>query len=98
MVLGVMWQGGLLGLGAAAPIGPVNIELARRTLHRGFWSGFALGCGAVSVDICYAALSSLALHPAHNHPLALRWLGLAGGLFLGWLGVMSLLHAGAEIG
>src|ERR1039458_2525815 len=96
MVLGVMWQGGLLGRGAAAPIGPVNVELARRTLRKGFRAGFALGCGAVSVDICYAALSSLALHPAQNHPAALCWLGLCGGLFLGWLGVMSLLHAGAE--
>jgi L-lysine exporter family protein LysE/ArgO len=93
MVLAAMWRGGLLGLGAAAPIGPINVEIARRTLHRGFRAGFAMGCGACSVDVVYAALSSLALHPANNHPLALRFLGLGGGLFLGWLGFLSLRSA-----
>ncbi len=93
MMLGAVWRGGLLGLGAAAPIGPVNVELARRTLHRGFRAGFALGCGAVSVDVCYAVLSSLALHPAQNHPAVLRLLGWCCGLFLGWLGFMSLRSA-----
>ena len=31
----------LLGLGAAAPIGPVNLEIIRRNLQHGFATGFS---------------------------------------------------------
>jgi L-lysine exporter family protein LysE/ArgO len=55
----LVWNGILLGLGAAAPIGPVNVEIARRSLRRGAGAGFALGCGAVTVDVCYALLTGL---------------------------------------
>jgi L-lysine exporter family protein LysE/ArgO len=55
-----LWQGILLGLGAAVPIGPVNVEIARRSLTAGPRAGFALGCGAVTVDITYAIFASLA--------------------------------------
>jgi L-lysine exporter family protein LysE/ArgO len=57
-MLGQLLSGIVLGLGAAVPIGPVNVEIARRTLTRGFGAGFALGCGAVTVDITYAILTS----------------------------------------
>ncbi|MFN4242504.1 MAG: LysE family transporter [Tepidisphaerales bacterium] len=49
--------GVVLGLAAAVPIGPVNVELARRTLTRGWAAGVALGLGAVSVDVAYAVLA-----------------------------------------
>ena len=90
MRLGVIWRGCLLGAGAAAPIGPVNVELARRILRKGFAAGFALGCGAVTVDVCYAALSSLSLRPMQQHPWFIKTLGIAGGVFLGYLGCISL--------
>jgi L-lysine exporter family protein LysE/ArgO len=82
-----------LGLGAAAPIGPVNIEMARRTLLGGFRAGFALGCGAVTVDVTYALLSSLSLgrwvaHSALKTPIA-----LAGFSFLVYLAVQALRSA-----
>ena len=40
-------RGILLGWGVAVPLGPVNVEIARRTLRRGFRAGFFLGMGAV---------------------------------------------------
>src|SRR6187551_2601489 len=52
-------KGVLLGLGAAVPIGPVNVQIARQALRNGFGAGFALGCGAVTVDVFYAALTSV---------------------------------------
>lgn len=58
-MLGQLIGGVALGLGAAVPIGPVNVEIARRTLTHGFRAGFALGCGAVTVDLIYAVLTSL---------------------------------------
>src|SRR5215510_7591743 len=54
-------RGILFGIGAAAPIGPVNVEIARRALRHGFFAAFALGCGAVTVDVTYAVLASLSV-------------------------------------
>jgi L-lysine exporter family protein LysE/ArgO len=89
-------KGIALGLGAAAPIGPVNVEIARRTLRFGRSAGFLLGCGAVTVDVAYAILTSVAsvtllrLHKA-------RWLNtgltLAAALFLGYLAYLCLKSA-----
>lgn len=85
---GVLRRGVLLGLGAAMPIGPVNVELARRALRGGFWPGFALGCGAVTVDVLYAILSSLSLGKLIDRPAVLgpvRVAAIALLLFLAFL-------------
>lgn len=97
MTLQLLWLKGVaLGVGAAAPIGPVNVEIARRTLRFGRAAGFLLGCGAVTVDVAYAILTSAAsvtlrrLHEA-------RWLNagltLAAALFLGYLAYLCLKSA-----
>jgi len=83
-------SGVLLGLGAAVPIGPVNVEIARRTLRGGFAAGVALGCGAVTVDITYAVLSSLSLRPLLDQHWLMLTLSIAGTVLLVYLGVMSL--------
>src|SRR3954468_2319963 len=84
----LIFKGTLLGLGAAVPIGPVNVEIVRRTLRGGFLAGFALGCGAVTVDVCYAVLSSLGVGLLLRRPL-FYWLLTFGGIaLLTYLGVM----------
>ena len=70
MAIPLILKGVALGLGAAVPIGPVNVELARRTLRGGFSRGFALGCGAVTADVTYAILASFGLGPV----LKRKWL------------------------
>ena len=80
----------MIGLGAAVPIGPVNVEIARRALRGGFRAGFALGCGAVSVDVFYVAFSSLSLGTLVTRPIVQWPLAIAGFLFLTYLGVQSL--------
>jgi L-lysine exporter family protein LysE/ArgO len=87
---GLLRFGVLLGIGAAAPIGPVNVEIARRTLRGGFWAGFALGCGAVSVDVFYAILSSQGIKRLVDHAAFMKTLGYAGAAMLFWLGATSL--------
>jgi L-lysine exporter family protein LysE/ArgO len=77
------------GVGAAAPIGPVNVEIARRTLRGGFRAGFALGCGAVSVDVFYAILSSQGLKRVVARPGVVATLGVAGAAMLLYLAGMS---------
>jgi L-lysine exporter family protein LysE/ArgO len=86
-------KGVLLGLGAAAPIGPVNVEIARRSLRGGFRAGFLLGCGAVTVDVTYAILSSLGVRPLLHRPKVMAVLGVAGAAVLAYLGVMCFVSA-----
>jgi L-lysine exporter family protein LysE/ArgO len=93
MILPLILRGCLLGIGAAAPVGPVNVEIARRTLKRGFRAGFALGCGAVTVDVTYAVLASLSLGSVVQNRWALRIIGLCGAAILAWLGFSSLRSA-----
>src|SRR5204863_3777629 len=86
-------NGVLLGLGAAAPIGPVNVEIARRTLRFGRRAGFLLGCGAVTVDVAYAVVTSIALFPVLAYPRLLNALSIAAALFLGYLAWLCLRSA-----
>jgi len=83
-------KGLALGLGAAVPIGPVNVEIARRVLRSGFRNGFALGCGAVSVDVTYAILSSLGVRSLLDRPHLRMMIAIAGLVFLVALGVLSI--------
>src|SRR5436190_16583230 len=88
--LTLLARGIALGLGAAVPIGPVNVQIARRTLKGGFWQGFALGCGAVTADVTYAALTSLGLGRALSVPVV-EWAIRVGGVaLLTYLGMLCL--------
>jgi L-lysine exporter family protein LysE/ArgO len=86
-------KGILLGLGAAVPIGPVNVQIARRTLREGFGQGAALGAGAVTVDVLYAIVSAIGFRTIGDRPSVTIPLTITGALFLGFLGVQSLLAA-----
>src|SRR5438477_10135669 len=89
----ILFRGLALGLGAAVPIGPVNVEIARRTLRGGFFAGFALGCGAVTVDVTYAILSSLGFSLLLNRPIFYWPLSIGGIALLTYLGVMCWIGA-----
>lgn len=75
-------KGVLLGLGAAVPIGPVNVQIARNALRRGFLAGFALGCGAVTVDVLYAVLTTVGVQRLVRDAAAVEWTLRAGGISL----------------
>ncbi len=55
----LLGTGFLLGWSVAWPPGPINAEIARRCLARGFWAGFGLLLGACSGDALWAVLVSL---------------------------------------
>lgn len=80
----------VLGLGAAIPIGPVNVEIARRALRYGFLAGAALGFGAVTVDVVYAVLSTFSFVKVLTAPTVLLPIALLGTLLLTYLGVQCL--------
>src|SRR4051794_29175597 len=93
MSLLLLLNGVGLGLGAAAPIGPVNVEIARRTLRFGRRAGFLLGCGAVTVDVFYAVVTSLAsvtLRSVLDHRWLTNGLSVAAAIFLGYLAYLCL--------
>jgi L-lysine exporter family protein LysE/ArgO len=83
-------NGILLGLGAAAPIGPVNVEIARRILRFGRGAGFLLGCGAVTVDVGYAMITSVTLVPVLRYPRVMTVLSVAAAVFLTYLAFLCL--------
>src|SRR5215211_3016441 len=90
MGLWILWKGITLGLGAAAPIGPVNVEIARRAIRGGFFAGFLLGLGAVTVDVTYVVLASFSVRLFLDRPRVMLGMGVAGGAFLILLGFECL--------
>ena len=88
-------RGVLLGLGAAMPLGPVNVEIARRVLRAGFFAGVALGLGAVTVDVVYALVSAFSFVRLDDRPWVARAVGAVGVGFLVYLGVQCLRAARA---
>ena len=98
--------GFVLGWSVAWPPGPINAEIIRRTLARGFWSGYGVGLGASSGDAIWAVVVILGAG-ALLVSSAAQWL-LAGasslallllaGLYLrgAWHGMM-LWRAGAAV-
>lgn len=69
----------------AAPIGPVNLEIIRRGLHRGLLSGFLVGLGACCVDLAYFCLFSVGLGSVLVLPWVNRTAHLLGGAILCWI-------------
>jgi threonine/homoserine/homoserine lactone efflux protein len=76
------------------PIGPVNVEIARRALRGGagggFWPAVAVGGGASTIDVTYAIISSFGVAPLANSRY-LNWPLTIGGLgLLAYLGISSI--------
>lgn len=77
-------EGFLLGLGAAIPLGPINILIMNESIKR-YKSGVIIGLGAMSSDIVYLLLIMFGLVAYVNRPEILNLLSLFGGLFLLYL-------------
>ena len=52
-------KGFLLGWSVAWPPGPINAEMLRRGLTRGFWPALSVGIGACAADFLWAMLVAL---------------------------------------
>lgn len=58
-MLPLVLKGFLLGWSVAWPPGPINAEMIRRGLTRGFWSAWAVGLGACAGDFGWALAVAL---------------------------------------
>lgn len=93
----LLLRGILLGLSIAAPVGPVGALCIRRTLAEGRLSGFVSGLGAASADLLYGCVAGMGLTAVSGFMVAQQvWLHLAGGLFLLFLGVRTVLSRAAK--
>lgn len=81
-----------LGFMLAASPGPVGLLLVRRTLAEGRLMAFAGGVGVATADALYAALAGFGVSFVSGLLVSGQtWLRLAGGAFLCYLGLRSLL-------
>ena len=95
-----MWlllRGMLIGLSIAAPVGPIGVLVIRRTLAGGWGAGLASGAGVASADALYGCVAGFGLSAVSGALLgAQTFIRLAGGLFLCYLGVSTLLAKPAD--
>ncbi len=77
-------QGFILGIGAAVPIGAINILIMNYAL-KNYKSGIAVGFGAMNADLTYLVLISFGLTVFLENKTLLDILGLVGGAFLLYL-------------
>ena len=82
-----------LGFGAAVPIGPINLEMIRRNINHGFWSGFMIGIGACLADITYLSLLAIGILYFLTDAAFLKYFGYAGALVLSWFAYQSFKNA-----
>jgi L-lysine exporter family protein LysE/ArgO len=78
------FEGFLLGIGAAVPIGAINI-LIMNTALKNYKSAVSIGFGAMSADIVYLSLILLGIATFLNNPFILNILGVLGSGFLAYM-------------
>ncbi|MEA2636308.1 MAG: hypothetical protein QOH92_3075 [Chloroflexota bacterium] len=83
--------GFLVGFPIAVSPGPIFFLVLRRTLARGWRSGFVSGLGVATGDATYAALAAFGVAAVTTILLAeRRWIGLAGGVAIALIGTLAL--------
>ena len=56
VMFGAIIQQIVLGISLAAPVGPINIEMLKRGIERGFWHAWVVGIGGMTADILFMLL------------------------------------------
>ncbi len=90
MEIGFFIRGIIIGFAIAAPVGPIGVLCVQRTINRGTSFGFVSGLGAATADACYGIVAAFSVAAVFNflsdHKI---WFSLAGGLYLGYLGIKT---------
>jgi threonine/homoserine/homoserine lactone efflux protein len=83
--------GFLVGFAIALSPGPIFFLVLRRTLARGWRSGFVSALGVATGDATYAALAANGVAAVTTVLLAEpRWIGLLGGIAISLIGLRTL--------
>jgi len=90
-------KGIVVGFSIAAPVGPIGVLCIRNTLAGGRLYGLASGMGAATADAIYGSIAGFGLTALSNLLVHQRGLlGVAGGVFLCYLGIRTLMSAPSE--
>lgn len=84
ILISLFIEGFILGLGAALPLGPINLLIMNEAL-RSYKKAVAIGFGAMSVDVTYLVLIQYGITNYMQENFFLSVLSLLGGLFLTYL-------------
>jgi len=96
-VASLLIRGFALGFAIAASPGPIFFLCLRRSLLRGWLTGLVSGLGVATADAFYAAVAVFGVAAVVTTTLAPvgRWLALAGGLALVFIGIRSVISTPA---
>ncbi len=87
-------KGLILGFVVAAPVGPIGILCARRTLTDGRRAGFFSGMGAATADAIYGFIAAFGLTFISDFLAAHQaWLRIVGGILLCVIGAKTVITA-----
>ena len=90
-------QGLVVGFSIAAPVGPIGVLCIRQSLAGGMALGLVTGLGAATADAAYGGVAGFGLTAISSFLTHQQsWLALAGGVFLGYLGIKTFLSKPAE--
>lgn len=92
MEMTFFFKGLIVGFVIAAPVGPIGVLCARRTLTLGRRAGFFSGMGAATADSFYGFIAAFGLTFISDLLIGHQyWLRLAGGTLLCIIGVRTLI-------
>ncbi|SDC42471.1 Threonine/homoserine/homoserine lactone efflux protein [Terribacillus halophilus] len=87
----------LLGLSIALPVGTVTIEMTKQGLKNGFWHGWLVGVGGMTVDFLLMVALFLGLAPILAAPTIQTGMWLLGAIFLLYIAYDSIKNADKQI-
>jgi threonine/homoserine/homoserine lactone efflux protein len=97
--LGLVSKGLMAGLAISAPVGPVNVLCAGRTLSRGRASGLLSGLGAATADALYGSVAAFSISIIIDFLEREEfWIRVFGGMLLICIGFFYLRKPAEPIG
>lgn len=91
-------SGVIIGFAMAAPVGPVGVLCAQRTLHEGRIAGLVSGLGAAVADTIFGLIAAFGLSVIAEFLLAHQvWIRGIGGVVLIALGIKLLVASPAQV-
>ncbi|OGP55497.1 MAG: hypothetical protein A2Y65_12275 [Deltaproteobacteria bacterium RBG_13_52_11] len=85
-----------LGFVSAIPVGPAQIEIAKRSLHNHLRSAVMVVFGSISSDFMYGTIALFGVAPFFDNPKAVAIFELCGTIIL-WILAFFTLRQGAQL-